>query len=218
VLEPYRYEVEQIGRRSVKNLCLSYLSALEDPEIIELCVRQYRAADNLTDVIAALLGVNDIDCPARAELIADFYERWKSDPVMLGKAVILKAIADVPHVLADVKAVLADAAFDRSNPNLLLYLIRSFCAGTNRAFAKQASGHVYFHAPDGSGYAFLADQVIAANARNPIVAAKLAACFGSWRRYAPSRQAQMQPQLERILSTPGLGDEAYEVVKKMLGD
>jgi len=72
-----------------------------------------------------------------------------------------------------------------------------------------------FHAADGAGYAFLADQVLAIDGFNPMLAARLVQAFARWRRFEPGRQALMRAQLER-LSAAELSKDLYEVVSKAL--
>jgi aminopeptidase N len=82
-----------------------------------------------------------------------------------------------------------------------------------RAFA---SNHVRFHAADGSGYAFLADQVIALNKLNPQVAARMTRAFDRWKRFDQGRQEKAKAQLERIRDTQGLSKDVGEIVTKAL--
>jgi aminopeptidase N len=99
-------------------------------------------------------------------------------------------------------------AFKLTNPNKVRALIGRFCAGNP----------VRFHAVDGSGYAFLADQVLALDALNPQIAARLVASLSRWRRYEPGRRQRMQAQLERIQHAPKLSRDVYEIVSKSLAD
>ncbi len=69
---PYRPEPAAVGRRSLKNLCLAYLSSLEDEESLALCRRQFAAGDNMTDVLAALACLANCDRPERTEALAEF--------------------------------------------------------------------------------------------------------------------------------------------------
>ena len=84
-------------------------------------------------------------------------------------------------------------------------LIRSFTAN-----------HVRFHAADGSGYAFLADQVIALDAINPQVAARMARGFDRWKKFDERRKAHAKAALERIRETKGLSRDVAEIVTKAL--
>jgi len=73
-----------------------------------------------------------------------------------------------------------------------------------------------FHAADGSGYAFLAEQIKSLNATNPQIASRLIGPLGRWRRYGPARQALMRAALEDIAATPNLAPDLFEVVSKSL--
>ena len=73
-----------------------------------------------------------------------------------------------------------------------------------------------FHAADGSGYAFAAEQVIALDPLNPQVAARLARAFDRWRKFDSGRQAHAKAALERIHGTPALSKDTLEVVTRAL--
>jgi aminopeptidase N len=75
---------------------------------------------------------------------------------------------------------------------------------------------VRFQAADGSGYAFLADQILALDARNPQVASRLARCFDRWRKYDAGRQSQARHALQRIRDHEGLSADVFEVVTRAL--
>jgi aminopeptidase N len=90
-------------------------------------------------------------------------------------------------------------------PNKVFALIRTFSAN-----------HVRFHASDGGGYAFLADQIIALNALNPQVAARMARGFDRWKKFDARRQAKARAELERIRDTEGLSRDVAEIVTKAL--
>jgi aminopeptidase N len=77
---------------------------------------------------------------------------------------------------------------------------------------------VNFHAKDGSGYAFLADQILTLDKLNPQVAARMLGALNSWRRYDEGRQALMKQALERIAAEKTLSADVYEIVTKYLAD
>ncbi|MGI9571417.1 MAG: DUF3458 domain-containing protein, partial [Desulfobulbia bacterium] len=59
----YKITPETMGKRSLKNVALSYLMAQseESGEMIDLCVSQYRQATNMTETIGALANIINID-------------------------------------------------------------------------------------------------------------------------------------------------------------
>jgi aminopeptidase N len=99
-------------------------------------------------------------------------------------------------------------AFTLKNPNRARSLIFVFCNGNPSQF----------HAEDGSGYAFWAEQVIALNKLNPQVAARLARSLDRWRKYAPHLREKMRAALEQVAATPGLSNDVLEVVTKSLSN
>jgi aminopeptidase N len=85
-------------------------------------------------------------------------------------------------------------------------LIFSFCNGNP----------AQFHAHDGSGYALWAEQVIALNALNPQVAARLARTLDRWKKYQPALRVQMQAALQKVAKSKKLSNDVDEVVSKAL--
>ena len=203
---PYAPTPEQIGARSLANLCLRYLGALDDETAHGLAREQYDRADNMTDAIAALAALRDSVAPARDEIYGRFEAKWRDEPLVLDKWFALQARSLRPDTLATVRALLAHPRFNARNPNRVRSLVGSF-ALTN--FAR-------FNASDGSGYAFAADQVRALDATNPQVAATLAGAFNLWKRFAEPRRALMQRSLQRIARTPNLSPDVSEIVSRTL--
>ena len=198
----YSPDARSIGQRTLRNLSLGYLGELgESP----LAYAQFRAADNMTDAMAALSVLANLDCPEREPALAAFYEKWKNEPLVVDKWLAVQAASRLPTTLDTVKQLLKHPAFDLKVPNRVYALIRTL-----------ASNHVRFHAADGGGYAFLADQIIALNALNPQIAARMARAFDRWRRFDEKRQAHARQQLERIRDTDKLSKDVAEIVSKAL--
>jgi aminopeptidase N len=99
-----------------------------------------------------------------------------------------------------------DPAFTLTNPNRARALIGVF-AGSNP---------VGFHAKNGSGYAFLAEQILALDKLNPQTAARMMAPLGRWKRMDPSRQTLMKAALKTILSDSALSPDVFEIADKSL--
>ncbi len=202
---PYRLDQEAMGRRSLKNICLAYLMELEDEDVRELCWQQFRQGGNMTDVLAALVGLANSAGPEREEALAAFYEKWQDDPLVVDKWLTIQAASRLPGTLGRVKALLGHRSFTLKNPNKVRALIGAFAANPVR-----------FHDSSGAGYAFLADQVLAIDPLNPQIAARLATAFTTWRRYEAKRATLLQAELERIMNQPKLSKDVYEIVSKSL--
>ena len=203
---PYSPDAAAAGKRSLRNRCLAYLMETGTPDTCDLAFHQFSTADNMSDSIAALAVLADFDCAERTRALASFYERWKDEPLVVDKWLRVQAMSRLPGTLAEVKRLKAHAAFSITNPNKVYALFGAFSTGN----------HVRFHAADGSGYAYLADQIIALDKLNPSVAARMARAFDRWKKFDPGRQWHARSALERIQETPGLSKDVLEIVSKGL--
>jgi aminopeptidase N len=199
---PYSPDAASIGRRALRNLCLSYLVEVGHSR---LAYEQFRTATNMTDSMAALTALANVDCPERLPALDAFHAQWKHEPLVVDKWLAVQATSRLPGTLARVKELLGHPAFDIKVPNKVYALIRAF-----------AANHVRFHAGDGSGYAFLADQVIRLNTLNPQVAARMARGFDRWKKFDETRKAAAKGALERIRDSEGLTKDVAEIVTKAL--
>ncbi|MFM1892201.1 MAG: aminopeptidase [Pseudomonadota bacterium] len=204
---PYRPDPADIGRRSLKNLLLGYLMAGDSTVAHDLCRAQYRAGENMTDVMAALALVADGELAERDEILDDFATRWRNDPLVMDKWFSVQAMSSRLDTLQRVQALMTHHAFSIRNPNKVRALIGAFCSGNP----------VRFHAADGTGYAFLADRVLELDPLNPQVAARLLRTLARWRRFDPARQALMHQQLTRVAAAQ-VSKDVYEVASKSLAD
>ncbi|TDO08680.1 MULTISPECIES: aminopeptidase N [Halomonas] len=203
---PYAPEPEQIARRSLKNVALAYLMAIEDEDAVQLAREQFEADHNMTDVRHALTLLvhssrSDIADPA----LKTFGETWAHDPLVMDQWFAIQVTRPQPDVLDRVRFLMAHPAFSLKNPNKVRALI-----GT---FANQ--NPVNFHRADGAGYRLLADTVIELNRLNPEIAARLVTPLTHWARFDEDRQALMKGELERIRAEK-LSPNVYELVEKAL--
>ncbi len=207
----YRYHPADAGRRALGNLALRYLAAAGNVRGLAAASARFEVATNMTERFGALAALVQSASPARDAALAAFHERYRSDALVLDKWFALQAGAwrwdeAAAPTLARVRALLSDPAFSLSNPNKVYALLGTFF----RANAAE------FHAADGSGHAFWAEQVIDLDRRNPQVAARMARALENWRHYTPVLQASIRPQLERVLAAPGLSADVQEIVGKAL--
>jgi len=202
---PYSPDAASAGRRALKNSALGLLMELEDAGVRALCMKQFEAADNMTDALAALCMLANCDCPERARALDAFYGKWETEPLVVDKWLAVQATTRLPSTLADVKRLMTHPAFNIRNPNKVYALIGGF-----------RGNQVHFHAADGSGYAFLAEQVIALDAINPQVAARMARGFDRWKKFDAGRQAHARTALERISSAKGVSKGVLEIATRAL--
>ena len=201
----YSADAKSAGKRGLKNLCLSYLLGWKDDSTLELAIAQIDAADNMTDRLAALMGLLNTGSMSAAQPLHRFYQDFKNEALVIDKWFSLQAVATHTDVKA-VRKLMTHPDFTLKNPNRARSLIFSFCNGNP----------AQFHALDGSGYAFWAEQVVALNKLNPQVAARLMRTLDHWKKFEPALKKQMQAALQKIASTKGLSKDVQELVVKAL--
>ncbi|KAG2250349.1 hypothetical protein Bca52824_080485 [Brassica carinata] len=208
--EAYVFDHPNMARRALKNTgsrfaFTTYLASLEDPSYVELALSEYKSATNLTDQFAALAALSQNPGKTRDDVLADFYNKWQGDYLVVNKWFLLQSSSDIPGNVENVKKLLDHPAFDLRNPNKVYSLIGGFCGSP-----------VNFHAKDGSGYKFLGDIVVQLDKINPQVASRMLSAFSRWKRYDETRQALAKAQLEMIMSANGLSENVFEIASKSL--
>ncbi|CAL5360099.1 unnamed protein product [Camellia sinensis] len=203
--EQYEFNHWNLARRALKNIALGYLASLNDPELTELALHEYRTATNMTEQFAALAAIAQNPGQTRDDVLADFYSKWQHDFLVVNKWFALQAMSDIPGNVENVRNLLNHPAFDLRNPNKVYSLIGGFCGSP-----------VNFHAKDGSGYKFLGEIVVQLDKLNPQVASRMVSAFSRWKRYDETRQSLAKAQLEMIMSANGLSENVFEIASKSL--
>jgi aminopeptidase N len=203
----YSPDAASAGKRGLKNVALSYIAELNDADAHALAQKQCDEANNMTDRFAALAALVNSHAPGKAAALDRFYKEFENEALVIDKWFMLQATAHTTDV-ASVRKLMKHPAFTLKNPNRARSLIFSFCNGNP----------AQFHAADGSGYQFWAEQVIALNAINPQVAARLARSLDRWRKYAPALQDKMRHALQQVAKSPSLSNDVSEVITKSLSN
>jgi aminopeptidase N len=203
---PYSPEGPQAGQRALRNVCLGYLAQLEEAGAQALVIGHFEQAANMTDTMAALGTLANLDLPARHTALDSFYTKWKDEALVVDKWLQVQATSRLPGTTADVRALMAHEAFDIRNPNKVYALVRAFCAANPK----------HFHAADGSGYQLAADVILQLDPLNPQVASRIARCFDRWKKFDAGRQDKARSELRRIRASTSLSSDVSEVVGKAL--
>ena len=202
----YSIDTESMGKRSLKNVCLSYLAELNTPEVMQMCLNQFNKQENMTDVVGSLGVLTNIDCPERVTAFNKFEKKWNHNTVVMDKWFTLQAISNLPDTLQKVRELTMHNSYDGKNPNKIRALISSF----------SRFNQLCFHSFDGSGYEFLSEQIIKLDPINPQTAARLVSVFNNWKKFEENNKLKMKEQLKRIVKTPKLSGDVFEIVSKAL--
>ena len=201
----YSPDAISAGRRGLKNLTLAYMAAEPGEDTIALVQQQYDTAGNMTDRVAALVALIHAQASGVEDSLQRFYEEFENEALVIDKWFTMQAGAPGTD-MAKIRSLMDHQAFSMKNPNRARSLIFAFCNGNP----------LRFHAADGSGYAFWAEQVMALDAMNPQIASRLARSLDRWRRFAPALQLQMKKALQQVAGKKKLSNDLREIVSKAL--
>ncbi|MCJ7815753.1 MAG: DUF3458 domain-containing protein, partial [Xanthomonadales bacterium] len=202
---PYSKSSSAMARRSLRNVCLSFL--LETDTGIELALAQLDSSDNMTDSLAALQGLVWAGAPAADAALRAFEVKWKDDALVMDKWFAIQAAIPGKRSVERVRALLVHPGFSIANPNKVRSLIGVF----------SMMNPTGFHSPDGSGYRLHADQIIALDALNPQMAARMAGAFNPWTRFDEHRRDLMRAELRRIAAVENLSGDVAEIINSAIG-
>ena len=202
----YSPSASSAGRRALRNTALWLVAGGAPERGAALAAAQFDAATNMTDRLAALSVVSLVPGPVREDLLGRFHALFEREPLVLDKWLALQASIPEAGTLERVKTLMGHPAFSMATPNRVYALIGGFAANPTQ-----------FHRPDGLGYAFIAEIVLALDGKNPQVAARVLNAFRTWRTMEPRRQEKAGAALGRIAAQSQLSPDVRDVVSRSLG-
>jgi aminopeptidase N len=203
---PYSPDAQSAGRRALRNAALTLLTARGTPADVARLAKHYAGASNMTDRAHALFLLAARGGDEAKTALADFYATWKADHVVIDTWFAAQAQSPLASTLSRIKALTAHPLFALTAPNKVRALVGTF-ASTNP---------LQFNRPDGAGYAFLADQVLALDRLNPQIAARMLGALRSWRSLESGRRAKARKALQRIARAKPLSADVQEIASRVL--
>ncbi len=204
--EGFSPDAESAGRRALRNSALSYLAYAEGSAA--RAAEAFGAADNMTDLSQALtiLAHRFPDAPETLDALATFEQRFADNALVIDKWFAIQATSPGKETLDRVRKLMESRHFNARNPNRVRSLVGTF------AFSN-ATG---FHRADGEGYAFLADQILEIDKRNPQLAARILTAMRSWRALEPVRAEHARRALVLIERANDLSTDTRDIVERTL--
>ncbi|QGM47916.1 aminopeptidase N [Methylocystis heyeri] len=203
----YSPDASSAGRRSLRNVALDLIAAGDKARGGVLAERQFEAASNMTDRLAALSTLALAGGEPRQRAFAQFYQTYQGDALVIDKWFALQATIPEEATTTLVRELMRHPDFSLANPNRIRALIGAFCSGNPTRF----------HALDGSGYELLANVVLELDPKNPQVAARLLSALRTWRTLEPKRRALAESALKRVAAGPGLSRDVSDIATRALG-
>jgi len=201
--------LEAVGQRSLKNALLSLAVAGKQSSALELAIKQFETAENMTDRIFAfstLLHYQD-DTKIAEDASQSFYDRFADNALVVNSWFSIHAATPGKHGLAKINELLEHEQFTLTNPNRARSLLGPFASANLTAF----------HQTDGSGYKLFLGEIKKLDDMNPQIAARLLTLMGDWRMYSDERAAAAKHHLTELANSKGLSKDVQEIVDRSLG-
>ena len=204
--DDYSPDAASAGRRSLRNIAMSYLSYAE--ETPDRAAQAFANASNMTDMAYSLsvLTQRFPDSAEASDALATFETRFADNALVMDKWFTLQAAIPGDGALARITSLMASKHFIATNPNRVRSLIGTFAFGNPTGFNRA----------DGKAYDFLAEQIIAIDKRNPQLAARILTSMRSWRSLEAVRADHAREALTTIERSAGLSTDVRDIVERML--
>ncbi len=191
------------GERKFVGLIWSWLASIGEQEILKEALEAVKGS-SMTLSRAALDALQQVDCLERELAMDIFYARWKEHPIVLDTWFALKAGIPSKNGLSLIKELLEHPKYDSKAPNS----VRAVLGGL-------AKNTPIFHALDGSGYEFMAEQILKVDQQNPITASRIAKVFSHWKSYSSPHKERMKASID-LLYQKNLSINTSEVLTQII--
>jgi len=198
VADSFNNDKVAIGKRALKNVCLSYLAMLDNSN--ELIEHHYDSSDNMTDTLAALSASAKNNLTCYDQQMQTFERKWQDTSLVMDKWFSISASLSCEDIFERLNQLLEHPLFSLKNPNRARSLIGAFAASNPK----------YFHCNTGRGYQFLAKQIALLNEINPQVASRLITPLIQFENFDKKRQQLIKNELEKLALLPKLSKDLKE--------
>jgi aminopeptidase N len=214
--DSYSPDFASSSKRGLANMALGYLCLAaklsNDSALLQATAgkayQRFKNASNMTDRMGALLALLGSKHELANAALTRFHALFAGDDLVIDKWFAMQAgQSDAGgDVLPLVKQLMKHPDFKASNPNRFRSLVFSYCSANPAAF----------HRLDAAGYVFWGEQVLALDASNPQVAARLARALERWKKLAAPYKSAARTAIERVAAKGNLSRDVREVVTRAL--
>ena len=208
----YQPDALSSGRRALSGLAMTMLCIAAQTHGDDVSVgkvyQQFKDASNMTDRFNALSALVISGHALAQPALERFHALFKDEALVIDKWFALQAGAPDRggDVLPKVRQLMQHPDFNLRNPNRARSLIFSYCSANLAAFHRQ----------DAAGYVYWSEQVLALDAINPQVAARLARAMDRWARLEQPYRDAAKVAIERVAARADLSNDVREVISRAL--
>ena len=180
-LQAYSDEPEALGARALRNVILDMALTAEVDDADQWAQQQYDNASCMTERLGALKAMVNHQHSAADEYLADFYQRFSEDDLVIDLWFSVQASST--HVTTDtIKTLLAHRDFDWHTPNRIRSVISAFTAQPAVLWTSE-------------GLDIYTDVIKKLDEANPVMASRLLQVLARWYTLVEPRRAMAHDKL-----------------------
>lgn len=180
-LHSYEDSAEARGERALRNVVLDMALTANVEDAVEWAQQQYDNASCMTERFGALKAMVNHQVAKADAYLADFYQRFQADDLVIDLWFSVQASAD--NVNADViKSLLAHEDFDWNTPNRVRSVISAFTSQPTALWTQE-------------GLDIYTDVIKKLDDSNPMIASRLLQVLARWNTLAEPRRQMAHSQL-----------------------
>ncbi|WP_269913543.1 aminopeptidase N [Acinetobacter sp. HY1485] len=174
---------QAMGERALKNIMLTNMARQGDTAVFDLAYQQYRSTNNMSERLGAFKVLVWNDAPQAQEVIEDFYNRFKDEPLSLDQWFMLQAAQ--PNATAQtIQQLTQHSDYDLGTPNR----IRAVSGGLNSNPVNTWS----------FGVQHFIDLAMYLDEKNPIVGSRLLQVLSRWYTLAEPKRTEVKNALTQL--------------------
>ena len=180
----YQDTPEARGQRALRNVVLDMALTAGIDEAHDWAKAQYDNARCMTERLGALSAMVNHQHPDKAEMLADFYQRFNQEALVMDLWFSVQASDDNASV-AEVAALIERKDFDWGTPNRIRAVVGSFAAQPTKLWTPQ-------------GVQLYISVVRKLDETNPVLASRLLQALSRWYTLAEPMREQAKQQLQQL--------------------
>ena len=180
-ISDYQDTAEAMGVRAWRNVVLDFALTANITEAKEWATSQYQNATCMTERLGALSAVVEHDLPNKAELLADFYQRFSHDDLVMDLWFGVQA-GDSHATVDDIFALTKHGDFDINTPNRVRSVLGGLLAQPTKLWTEKGL----------TEYLAMMEDL---DKRNPLMASRLLQGLSNWQALVDEKKAMAQALL-----------------------
>lgn len=183
-IESYEDTPQARGKRALRNVVLDMALTAGIEEAHDWAYEQYQNASCMTERLGALSAMVNHEHPQKQAVLADFYERFNKEALVMDLWFSVQA-GDENASVADIAALIERKDFDWGTPNRIRAVVGSFAAQPTKLWSKE-------------GLETYIAVVQKLDETNPVLASRLLQTLSRWYTLAEPVRAEAKQQLQQL--------------------